>query len=200
MAANLLKKQRWSPYLAGALIGALSWVTFAVMDKALGVSTTPVRVLGGVERTVAPTHEEGLAYLTKYAGTAAEPKAIIDWQFALVVMMIAGAFIAARLAGPRVVETVPAIWKERFGSSKALRYALAFVGGMILIFGARLAGGCTSGHGLSGGMQLSLSGWVFMIAMFAGGVPAALILYGRKGCSACADSNETTHDNEGSAS
>lgn len=196
MVSNLFKQRRWSPYLVGALLGVLSWATFALMGKALGVSTTPVRVLGGVERTVVPGHEEGLAYLTKYAGTAAEPKAIIDWQFALVVMMIVGAFIAARLAGPRIIETVPAIWKDRFGASKALRYSLAFVGGVILIFGARLAGGCTSGHGLSGGMQLSLSGWVFLGAMFAGGVPAAILLYGRGSCVSC----ETTKNNEGGAS
>ena len=55
----------------------------------------------------------------------------------------------------------------------------AFVGGAILIFGARMAGGCTSGHGLSGGMQLSTSGWIFLAAMFASGVPTAMLLYSK---------------------
>jgi uncharacterized protein len=176
---NLLRLGRWSPYAAGAGLGVLSWGTFAFMGSALGVSTTPVCAVGGIERAVAPAHADSTAYLVKYIGTTAEPLPVVDWQFALVVMLAGGAFIAARLAGKVRAERVPAIWKARFGPSRALRYAAAFVGGVVLIFGARMAGGCTSGHALSGGMQLSLSGWVFMAAMFVGGVPAALLLYGR---------------------
>jgi hypothetical protein len=176
---NPLRIGRWSPYSAGAGLGVLSWITFAFMGKALGVSTTPVCAVGGIERAVAPTHADGTAYLAKYIGTTADPKPVVDWQFALVVMLAVGAFIAARAAGKIRAEHVPAIWRARFGPSRAVRYAAAFVGGVVLIFGARMAGGCTSGHALSGGMQLALSGWVFMAAMFLAGVPTALLLYGR---------------------
>lgn len=177
---NALKMGRWPPYVAGVGLGVLSWVTFAWMGKALGVSTTPVCAVGAIERTVAPAHADATSYLVKYVGTSAAPEAVIDWQFALVLMLALGAFVAARLGGTWRAERVPEVWAARFGPSRALRYAAAFVGGIVLIFGARLAGGCTSGHALSGGMQLSVSGWVFMAAMFAGGVPAALLLYGRK--------------------
>lgn len=177
---NPLRIGRWSPYAVGALLGVLSWVTFAGMHKALGVSTTPVCAVGGIERVVDPAHADANAYLAKTIGTTAEPKPVVDWQFALVVMLAVGAFAAARLAGPVRAERVPAVWRARFGPSRALRYAAAFAGGVVLIFGARMAGGCTSGHGLSGGMQLSVSGWVFMVAMFLGGVPTALLLYGRR--------------------
>lgn len=63
----------------------------------------------------------------------------------------------------------------------AKRYAAAFFGGVILIYGARMAGGCTSGHGISGGLQLAVSSWIFFIAMFASGVVTAFALFGKEG-------------------
>lgn len=174
---RLLKTPRWSPYVVGTMLGILSWITFATMNKALGTSTSMVQAAGAVERIVAPEHADNTPYFVKYIGTRAEPKAVIEWQFALVIFLAVGALIAARLSGKVRAEHIPDLWQQRFGSSKALRYSAAFVGGIILIIGARMAGGCTSGHGLSGGMQLSTSGWIFMGAMFAGGVPTAMLLY-----------------------
>ena len=52
---------------------------------------------------------------------------------------------------------------------------------VILIFGARMADGCTSGHAISGGLQLALSSWTFILAMFASGIATALLLYGKEG-------------------
>lgn len=175
---DLLRKPRWSPYLVGAAIGVLSWITFAAMGKALGTSTTAVRAAGAIERAAGAGDD---AYYTKYLGTADDPKPVFEWQFALVVMMVVGAWLAARLARSKFREQVPDLWAWRFGRSRALRWAGAFLGGAILLFGARLAGGCTSGHGLSGGLQLAVSSWVFIFAMFATGVGTAFALYGRKG-------------------
>jgi uncharacterized membrane protein YedE/YeeE len=178
---RLLRSPRWSPYLVGAAIGVLSWITFAAMGKALGTSTTMVRAAGLIERTVAESHVEDNAYFTRYLGTAADPKPVFEWQFALVVMLVVGAWLAAKLARSTFREQVPDLWRWRFGESRALRYAGAFLGGAILLFGARLAGGCTSGHGISGGLQLAVSSWVFIFAMFLSGILAAFALYGRKG-------------------
>ncbi|MCA9168672.1 MAG: YeeE/YedE family protein, partial [Planctomycetales bacterium] len=60
-----------------------------------------------------------------------------------------------------------------------LRAAAAFVGGATLMFGARLAGGCTSGHGISGALQLAASGWVFFAAVFVSGVVTTMALLGK---------------------
>ena len=173
---SLLKRPRWSPYLVGAGLGVLSWVTFFFMGKALGVSTTFVRTSGVIETLVAGEHVRQNAYFAKYlVGTPA-----FEWQAALVVMLVFGAFLAARLGGSRRQEYVPSIWAQRFGPSKATRYFGAFVGGAILLFGARLAGGCTSGHGISGALQLALSSWTFLTFMFASGIATALAVYGRR--------------------
>lgn len=179
---NPLMLRRWSPYAAGALLGVLSWATFYFMDKPLGVSTSvchmAATVLGAADQQA--VHDN--PYFAKLLIAKDAWKPVFDWQFALVVMMGVGAFLAAWLGkGFDATRGMPATWAARFGPSRALRWAGAFAGGFILIFGARLADGCTSGHAISGGLQLALSSWVFMIAMFASGVTAGLLLYGRKG-------------------
>lgn len=179
--ANPLTMPRWSPYVVGAGIGILSWITFAWMGEALGTSTTMVRAAAAIEGIVGQDHVYNNAYFAKYLGTLEAPKAIFEWQFALVVMMIVGAFLAARLARSKFREHVPALWEWRFGKSKTRRYLAAFAGGVVVLFGARLAGGCTSGHGISGGLQLAVSSWTFFIAMFIAGVATAFVLYGAEG-------------------
>jgi uncharacterized membrane protein YedE/YeeE len=52
----------------------------------------------------------------------------------------------------------------------------SFLGGVLLLYGARMAGGCTSGHGISGGLQLAVSSYLFMAAMFAAGIATAIPL------------------------
>ncbi|HRW83699.1 MAG TPA: YeeE/YedE thiosulfate transporter family protein, partial [Methanothrix sp.] len=78
-------------------------------------------------------------------------------------------------------EMVPALWRERFGSDPFLRIAVAFAGGVLLGLGARWAGGCTSGHGISGTTQLAASSWLAVICFFIGGIATAMILFGAGG-------------------
>jgi uncharacterized protein len=169
---------RWNPYVAGALIGVLSWVTFLTMNKALGTSTTMVHLSGAASALVAPEHLKENAYYAKEI-TAANP--LFDWQFFLVLGLPLGAWLSAKLSGSQWVESVPKLWAWRFGSGRWKRYGLAFLGGVVLIYGARMAGGCTSGHGISGGLQLAVSSWTFFLAMFASGVATAFLIYGMEG-------------------
>jgi hypothetical protein len=156
-------------------------VTFATMGKALGTSTSFVQVVGAVERSVAPAHADGNPYLVKTIGTSERPKPWLEWQLALVLMLPVGAWIAARTSRTRFRETLPDLWAARFGPSRAKRAAFAFLGGVAVLFGARVADGCTSGHSLSGGLQLAVSSWIFTVSMFAAGIAAAFAIYGRKG-------------------
>jgi uncharacterized membrane protein YedE/YeeE len=59
-------------------------------------------------------------------------------------------------------------WKKHKNNSSVSRIIWSFIGGFILLFGARMAGGCTSGHILSGGMQFAFSSLFFAIFVFAG--------------------------------
>jgi len=70
------------------------------------------------------------------------------------------------------------MWAARFGEgSHTLRLGTAFVGGIVMAFGARLAGGCTSGHGISGTMQLAVGSWIAVICFFVGGIAAAMLMF-----------------------
>ncbi len=181
---KLPARKPWNPYLIGALIGVLSWVTFLTMDKALGTSTTMVHLSGFVTGIAAPDHVTGEAanpYYAKYFNPD-KGKMMFDWQLFLVLGLAGGAFLGAVLFKDRETEPdVPSLWAWQFGPSRWKRYAAAFAGGAILLFGARLAGGCTSGHGISGGLQLALSSWSFFVAMFASGVATAFALFGKEG-------------------
>jgi len=180
---GFLRKPRWSPYLVGIGIGVLSWCTFYFMEKALGTSTAFVGAAGSGVCAIAPDHVASNAYYLREYGAKSGGgfKPIFDWQMALDFALVAGAFIAAWLGGTFRRERVPTVWAERFGPSVAKRYAAAFIGGFILIFGARMAGGCTSGHGISGGLQLAVSSWMFFISMFISGIATAAALFGLSG-------------------
>lgn len=91
-----------------------------------------------------------------------------NWE----VIFLAGAFIAA-LSISLIKRDFKLVlihdnWKRFKGESKLKRIIWSFVGGFILIFGARMAGGCTSGHILSGGMQLAYSSLFFAVFTFIG--------------------------------
>jgi hypothetical protein len=181
-AFAMFKRKVWNPYFVGACIGILSWVTFYTMDKALGTSTTMVHLSALVTGAVAPDRVIGDAANAYYAAQIAPPKKnMFDWQFFLVLGMLGGALAASVLWRDRIAENVPALWQWRFGPGRIKRYFFAFLGGAILLFGARMADGCTSGHGISGGLQLAVSSWTFFIAMFVSGVITAFALFGKEG-------------------
>lgn len=80
------------------------------------------------------------------------------------------------------------MWRERFGSRTGGRYLVAFLSGALVLFGARLAGGCTSGHMISGMTQTALSGYIFAAAVFLAAIPTALLVYRDNGAARRADS------------
>lgn len=160
----------WSPYLVGALIGLLSMATFYFSNKPLSVSTAYARLAGMVGNQLSREHTSKLKF---YQDT--KPK--IDWGLMLVFGILLGATIAAVTGGEFSGTWVPTLWENRFGSDVGLRLGIAFVGGVIMAFGARLAGGCTSGHGISGALQLSVSSWIALMCFFAGAVATAHLMY-----------------------
>lgn len=165
-----LSDKAWSPYLAGALIGLLQIPAFLLMDTGLGASSSFVKMAGHLALLFDESAVDG-TYFTKYVAAS---KYI--WQSALVVGIVLGAFVSMRLSGARR-KPISDVWDRAFGlSSPAVRYAMAFAGGFILLFGARLAGGCTSGHGLTGLAQLAVSSSVVVAAIFAGGIATAFLL------------------------
>jgi len=165
-----LTDKAWSPYLAGALIGLLQVPAFIFLGTALGASSSFVTVSASLAELVDPGIQ-ALSYAGRYLDGAKN-----WWQVALVGGIALGALLSATLSGTRRSAPSP-VWARALGTNNAAaRFALAFLGGFVLLFGARLADGCTSGHGISGIAQLAVSGFIAVGAMFAGGIATAMLL------------------------
>jgi len=168
-------KGRWNPYVVGIGLGVLSWFAFGVVNQPLGISTAlsatssvcALPVLG----------QEGVAHNAYWAKTP------LQWDGGM--LLLVGTFLGAALsvAASRTFrwEAVPATWAGQFGKSSLKRMLAAFLGGVIIMYGARMAGGCTSGHGISGSLQLAVSSWTFFLTLFASGIATALVLFRPRG-------------------
>jgi hypothetical protein len=167
---SFLTMTEWSPHLVGIGIGLLSCVAFVLSDKPIGCSTAFTRSSGMLEQIVRGRKVRDMAYYRQFV-----PE--IDWEWMLVLGIVVGAFTSAWLSGEFRLEWIPSLWAATFGSNYLPRLVTALCGGIILGFGARWAGGCTSGHGISGTLQLAVSSWVAVAAFFASGALAAFIMY-----------------------
>lgn len=169
-----MKSPRWNPYLVGALIGVLSLLTFFLADKPIGMSTGIAQASGACSMPVIGA--DGVAANAYWA-----KKAVPAWDYGSLFVLgsFLGALVSAVMSGSFKLESVPTIWRERFGSSVMKRMIAAFIGGVVILFGARLADGCTSGHGISGSLQLAVSSWTFFLVMFASGIVTAFLLFRR---------------------
>ena len=162
---TLVRPSRWA--VLGTLFGLLSAASIALYGP-IGVSGTYPRFIGAVLRRIAPAYAAANPYLVKM-GSLVTPETM------LVVGLLIGGLLSARLGGGRApaleavhgVETTP-----------RRRYAEAFAGGFLILFGARLAGGCTSGHIISGITQLAVSSMLFAAAVFGSGILTARLLKG----------------------
>jgi len=169
----------WSPYVVGAGIGVLSWFVFATANHPLGITTAFENTAALTEQVTVPQAAHANPLITKKVSDGKAPK--IDWEWMLVVGVFIGALASAKLGDDRTEQSVPPLWKWRFGPSVAKRFTATFLGGALMMFGARLAQGCTSGHGISGALQFAVSSWIFVVVIFAGGTAASFLLYGMKG-------------------
>ena len=90
------------------------------------------------------------------------------WEFVFLIGAFISGFVISVLRKEFKLTIIHSNWEKYKGNNVSKRLIWSFIGGFILIFGARMAGGCTSGHILSGGMQLSVSSMVFALFVFAG--------------------------------
>jgi len=188
---DLIFQKQWNWCVSGIALSIMFLLAVAFV-KPIGVSTQFVIFDGIVWNTFSDTlvvenaesktgYSSSNAYLNKsggkYAKNISNP---FNYSFLFVLAMILGGFVAHKLQKTEENKdnlTYPVVWHEKFGDSAYKRHIASFIGGMLVLIGARLAGGCTSGHMMSGMMQTSLSGYLFAIGTFAIAVPTAILLY-----------------------
>jgi len=167
---ELFSLKQWSPYVVGAGIGLLNCLAFLLSDRYIGCSKAFSDIFATAERLIKGSQIFEKPYYQKFV-----PR--IDWFFMLVIGIIFGAVISAWLSGEFQAVWVPSLWASSFGANAFLRFTVALAGGICIGLGARWAGGCTSGHGISGTIQLVVSSWLAVMCFFAGGIITAILLF-----------------------
>ncbi|MGE3268485.1 MAG: YeeE/YedE thiosulfate transporter family protein [Chloroflexota bacterium] len=155
----------WLVY--GTMIGLVQLFAMVTFGP-LGVSTAYPQFVGLVGNGIFPGFAEQ-PYL-QMVGTS------VGWEMMLVLGLMLGA-LGASFIGRRSGDAVQPVCVSGFEQSRTRKYLRAFIGGFLFIFGARLAGGCTTGHMLSGTAQMALSGLVFGAAVFVSGMIVARLFF-----------------------
>ena len=169
-----IRKDEWSPYVAGILLGLVGIATVWMANTTLGASGGFENVAGMLGKAVAP----GL-FDNVYFNFVMQPA--ITFPVILLVGIFFGGMLGARSSGTFKFRTMDdQQWKTAYGNQKWKRWLLLFVGGIIVEFAAGIAGGCTSGLAISGGMLLAPAAFLFIAGMFASGILTAKLVYGKK--------------------
>jgi uncharacterized protein len=158
-----------NPYLAGIGLGLVLLAAFVIMGRGLGASGAFTSFVAAGVETVAPAHARSDAFYREYLGKLGT-NPLKNWLVFEIIGVAIGGLISGILAGRvrKIVEKGPRI-------SVNQRLLFAFVGGGMIGIGSKLARGCTSGQGLTGGAMLSVGSWAFMIAVFAGAYSVAYL-------------------------
>jgi uncharacterized protein len=166
-----MQMEMWSPYAVGIGIGILSWFTFLLSDRPLACSSGIAQTGGMLEKLfIGKEKVEKKEYYKKFPP-------VVDWRWMLLLGVFIGATISASISGNFNLRWVPPLWEQAFGPAVLPRLIVAFVGGILMGFGSRWANGCTSGHGISGTLQLAVSSWISVVFFFIGGIATAMLMY-----------------------
>jgi uncharacterized membrane protein YedE/YeeE len=166
-----IRRDEWSPYVAGSLLGVVGMLAVALSNHLLGASGAFENLAGLLGKAVAPE-----LFDNTYFNFVMPPG--ITWGVMLLVGVFFGGALGAWSSGTlKWRMNGDDQWKQIFGAQTWKRWLLAFLGAIVLEYGAGIAGGCTSGLAISGGMLLAPAAYLFIAAMFASGIVTALVVY-----------------------
>ena len=171
-------KAKWSWATGGIVLGVWNILIF-ISGNHLGTTTAYAQTTGYITQFFSTSFIPVSSWTAGTCGTTGILQ--VSWQWMLVLGIFLGGFIGKVIHGKGIKEIISDPWIERFGDRPRLRISHAFIGGFIMLIGARLAGGCTSSHIISGMSQMAVSSLLFGVAVFASGIPAAILIYRRNG-------------------
>ena len=172
---NYIRRDEWSPYIAGVLLGIVGILAVWLSNSLLGASGAFENLAGLLGQAVAPQMFDNMYF------NFIMPPGITVGVILLVGVFFGGMIGAATSGslkwGKKDAVNSDAQWKRIFGAQTWKRWVLAFIGAIILEYAAGIAGGCTSGLAISGGMLLAPAAFLFIAGMFASGIVTALVIY-----------------------
>ena len=165
-------KELWSPYVAGVLLGVVGVLAVWLSNSLLGASGAFESVAGMIGKALAP-QVFNIMYFNFIMPSG------ITWGVILLLGTIFGGTLGAlsSKSWKLRLNTDDSQWKAIFGPQLWKRWLIAFLGAIVLQYGAGIAGGCTSGLAISGGMLLAPAAFIFIGGMFASGILTALLVY-----------------------
>lgn len=167
------RKKEWSPYTAGFWLAIAFLIAVIGSDQTLGASGAFENLAGMITGAISPSLVDNM-----YFKFIMPPG--ITWQVWLLVGVFFGSLFSAALSGDFKIRWIPDVqWVQVFGPARWKRWVIAFIGAIIVEYGAGIAGGCTSGLAISGGVELAPAAFLFIFGMFASGMLTALIIYRR---------------------
>jgi hypothetical protein len=158
---NRPKRDYVHPYFGGVVLGIILFLAMFFTGNGLGSSGATTRLVTFATDLVAPDHVDRTPYLLKMAGGDKDP--LDDWILPVFIGALVGGFSSGWIFGRLKFETT-----KGPNISDRTRWIMSFLGGVIFLYGARMARGCTSGQALTGGATLSAGSWTVMFAIFAG--------------------------------
>lgn len=175
---NYIRKETWSPYVAGILLGLVGIAAVWASNSLLGASGAFENLAGLIGKALVPQWFDNL-----YFNFIMPPG--LTYGVLMLLGIFFGGFIGAATSGTLKWGKKDAVnddaqWKRIFGPQTWKRWVLAFVGAIVLEYAAGIAGGCTSGLAISGGMLLAPAAFLFIAGMFASGIVTALLVYRRR--------------------
>jgi len=169
MATSKEARPYLNPYLAGALLGVVLFLSFYLTGGGLGASGAMTHIQTGVLKWLAAAHVDRVAYFAEIAGGSRNA-----WANTAVYMLV-GSAIGGLLSG-LANRRLKVEFRKGPRVSTGARVGFALLGGALMGYGARMARGCTSGQALSGGAVLSVGSWAFALAIFASAYALAWFL------------------------
>jgi len=165
---DLTPTKFWNPYFAGVILGLLFIFTYFVYGRGLGASSFLSRTGTYIWNLVAPGYTHANPYWSHYFHSGHTP--LGNFMIFEVIGLLIGGFWSGKRAKRNKFE----IHKGPHITNKQ-RIIFAIMGGFLMGLGARVARGCTSGQGLTGGITLAVGGWLFVLVVFAVGYLSAYI-------------------------
>ena len=160
------EKPYLNSYIGGMGIGLILFLGFFLVGQGFGDSGALTRIVAFVVDTVIPVHTEQLIYFKRYLTTSTHP--LNHWLVYMLIGIALGGLVSG-MRGKRM--------KKEFikgpNTTNRRRIVTAFVGGLLVTFGARMAGGCLTGMAMNGAAMLGVAGWIFFICVLFSGLIVA---------------------------
>jgi hypothetical protein len=100
------------------------------------------------------------------------------WRIPFLVGLVAGGVLSSLMANGLAPLWELGRFDRAFGASHAVKLAWMFAGGLFIGFGTRMAGGCTSGHGIFGLSNFERASITSTISFMAAGFVTTALVYG----------------------